>query len=50
MFGGGAISQMGADVWAEICREVDTDGDGVISKEEFKRTMFDVLRRRADFV
>ena len=50
VFGGGAISQINADIWAEICREVDTDGDGVISKEEFKQTMFDVLKRRASFL
>ena len=50
VFGDSAISEEGEGIWAEICRDVDTDGDGIISKEEFKKTMFDVLKRRSDFV
>ena len=50
VFGGGAVSQRGDNVWAEIMGEVDADNDGVISYAEFKNCMFNVLTKRASFL
>ena len=51
VFGGGAVSfQQGENVWLDIMREVDADNDGVISYEEFKNCMFNVLTKRASFL
>jgi Ca2+-binding EF-hand superfamily protein len=36
---GGQLSDVDENVWTEIVREVDINGDGVISKEEFTTMM-----------
>lgn len=36
---GGQLQDMDEDVWDDIIREVDTNGDGVISLEEFTEMM-----------
>jgi len=36
---GGQLSSMDNAVWEEIVKEVDTNGDGVISLEEFTEMM-----------
>ena len=48
VFGSGAsVSSKGTGVWQQIMAEVDADGDGKISFDEFKNTMFDVIAKRA---
>jgi len=36
---GGKLDDMDDGVWDQIIKEVDTNGDGVISKEEFTTMM-----------
>ena len=36
---GGHLDDLDDDVWEQIVREVDTNGDGVISREEFTAMM-----------
>ena len=44
MFGGGSNGfKEGEKVWNEIMNQVDADGDGVISYDEFKTVMFDII-------
>ena len=50
VFAKGAVaSDKGEEVWEEIMRGVDQDGDGVISYDEFRDCMFKVLENRATF-
>ena len=49
VFGGGAVSQRGEQVWDEIMAEVDKNNDGEISYGEFTEAMTAVLQQRATF-
>jgi Ca2+-binding EF-hand superfamily protein len=35
------------DIWKHIINEIDADGDGQISKEEFNKAMLEVTKYRA---
>jgi len=43
VFGGGHVSEKGELVWDQIMAQVDKDNDGLISFEEFKEAMSDVV-------
>ena len=49
VFRGGAVAQKDEAVWEQIMTEVDVNRDGLISYDEFKNAMFDVLDKRAYF-
>jgi len=50
VFGGGTVGfEQGEKVWNEIMSEVDTDRDGVISYDEFKSAMFEILTKQVTF-
>ena len=49
VFRGGAVVQKDEAVWEQIMAEVDVNRDGLISYEEFKNAMFDVLDQHAYF-
>ena len=50
VFNGGAVAPKNEAVWEQIMTEVDVNRDGLISYDEFKNAMFDVLNKRATFM
>jgi len=50
VFGNGVGgNSQGEELWGEIMKDIDKDGDGLISFEEFNSTMNEVIQKRATF-
>ena len=50
VFGNGVGgNSQGEELWSEIMKDIDKDGDGLISFEEFNSTMNEVIQKRATF-
>ena len=43
------MSGTNAELWDSVMKEVDTNGDGEISFEEFNNAMMEVIKRQSEF-